>query len=72
MMRVEHADHQQDGGGVRWAAFLKTRTEDRTIIHRQEDRILIQKRGSKQGVILESDWEMKVGFGKVTVEDLKK
>ena len=32
MMRVEHADHQQDGGEVRWAAFLKTRTEDRTSI----------------------------------------
>ena len=64
-MRVEHANHQQDAGGVRCAAFLKTRTEDRTSIQRQEDRTLIQKRGSKQVMILESDWEMKVGFGKV-------
>ena len=62
-MRVEHADHQQDAGGVRCAAFLKTRTEDRTSIQRQEGRTLIQKRGSKQGVILEFDWEMKLGFG---------
>ena len=41
VMRVEHADHQQDAGGVRCAAFLKTRTEDRTSIQRQEDRTLI-------------------------------
>ena len=38
MMRVEHADHQQDGGGVRWAAFLQKRTEDRTSIQKTGER----------------------------------
>ena len=64
MMRVEHADHQQDGGGVRWAAFLKIRTEDRTSIQKTgKKRTLVQKQGSNKGVILDCDWEMKLGFG---------
>ncbi len=41
VVRVEHANLQQDAGGVRCAAFLRTRTEDRTSIQRQEGRILI-------------------------------
>ena len=45
MMRVEHADHQQDGGEVRWAALLQNRTEDRTSIQGQEKDFSLENEG---------------------------
>ena len=41
-MRVEHADHQQDGGGGRWAAFLEPEQKTEQAYKRQEkDRTLV-------------------------------